>query len=248
MIVTPAFLISGFVLHQAFVGRPANAPDALRGTAAVAEEREVLVAAGASNVQGTSSADWVSGLYDTDMTVVNAGINGHTTGDLLNRLDRDVIDLNPDHVVLLVGTNDIRGSIDPNESKVNVTKILDRLEDKTDANIAIQSLSPLGEQPDSDLNAKVNAYNAFLKSEADAREGLTYLGVNEVITPRLTGDAPDFTFPIVQTAFDLFLFDKEFIEISESHGLQYLVDNVHMNERGAAIAGDLTAEWLEQVR
>lgn len=247
VIITPVLLISGFVLNHAINGRPANAPDALRGTAAVAEEREVLVLAGASTIQGTISADWVSGLYDTDMTVVNAGINGHTTEDLLNRLDRDVIDLNPDHVVLLVGTNDVRGDIDPEETEVNVGKILDRLESETDANIALMSLQPIGEQVDSDLNAEVNAYNAVLKAQADTR-GLAYLGLNEAITAKLTGDAPDFTFPVVQTAFDLFLFDKEFIEISESHGLQYLVDNVHLNERGAAIAGDLTTEWLEQVR
>jgi acyl-CoA thioesterase-1 len=109
------------------------------------------------------------------------------------------------------------------------------------------SLQPLGEQVDSDYNQRVNDYNAMLADQAEAR-GIGYLPLNEAITPNLDGDAPDFNFPIIQTAIDLYLFDKEFIEISESHGLQYLVDNVHLNERGAAIAGDLAAEWLEQIR
>ncbi len=57
-------------------------------------------------------------------------------------------------------------------------------------------------------------------------------------------DAPDFSFPIVQTAFDRFLFGKTFNEMSESHGLRVTVDNVHLNERGAAVAGRLAAQWL----
>jgi acyl-CoA thioesterase-1 len=245
-VVGAGALVFGFVCFQAFAGLPANNADSVRNDPALASS-EVLVVAGASTVQGTLSADWVSGLDVPDTTVVNTGRNGHTTADMLDRLERDVIELSPDQVIFLVGTNDIRADIDPAQSEANITAILDRMEAETDADVAVMSLQPLGEQVDSDYNQRVNGYNAMLADQAETR-GIGYLGLNEAITPNLDGDAPDFSFPIVQTAIDRYLFDKEFIEISESHGLQYLADNVHLNERGAAIAGDLAAEWLEQIR
>ena len=42
--------------------------------------------------------------------VSNAGISGNTTGDLLHRLDHDVLDKNPDLVILMAGTNDMVNS------------------------------------------------------------------------------------------------------------------------------------------
>jgi lysophospholipase L1-like esterase len=38
--------------------------------------------------------------------VINAGVSGNTSGQLLARLDRDVLSRNPDVVVVMVGTND----------------------------------------------------------------------------------------------------------------------------------------------
>ena len=42
--------------------------------------------------------------------VINEGVGGNTTKDLLVRIDRDVIDLNPDLVIVMVGTNDMLNS------------------------------------------------------------------------------------------------------------------------------------------
>ena len=39
--------------------------------------------------------------------VVNMGDKGHTTRDMLARWQRDVLDLHPDRVVLMIGTNDV---------------------------------------------------------------------------------------------------------------------------------------------
>ncbi|MFI8528402.1 SGNH/GDSL hydrolase family protein [Promicromonospora sukumoe] len=243
-LLAAALLVSVTVLMQAFILKPANGPDAFRDAPA---SDSLIVVAGASTVQGTISADWVSGLYEPGTDVVNAGINGHTTADLLERLDRDVIELDPERVITLVGTNDIRGDVDPAQSQENISQILDQLTTQTSADVAVMSLQPLGEQLDSDQNTRIRAYNAMLKSEAEAR-GVDYLPLYESLEPLLDGDAPDFSFPIIQTAFDKFLFGKTFTEMSESHGLQVTADNVHLNERGAAVAGRLAAEWMEQTR
>lgn len=46
--------------------------------------------------------------------VINRGINGNTTSDMLERMKRHVLDLNPDYVIIMGGHNDIvwRESID----------------------------------------------------------------------------------------------------------------------------------------
>ncbi|WP_285102110.1 GDSL-type esterase/lipase family protein [Promicromonospora sp. MEB111] len=239
-----ALLVSVTVLVKAFIFKPANGPAAFRDAPA---SDSLMVVAGASTVQGTISADWVSGLYEPGTDVVNAGINGHTTADLLERLDRDVVELDPERVITLVGTNDIRNDVDPAQSQENISKILDKLTTQTSADVAVMSLQPLGEQPDSDENTRVRAYNAMLKSEAEER-GVDYLPLFESLEPLLDGDAPDFSFPIIRTAFDKFLFGRTFNEMSAGHGLQITADNVHLNERGAAVAGRLAAGWMEQTR
>jgi acyl-CoA thioesterase I len=243
-LVTAALTVTTLVLSLAFLDRPGNSPDAFRGVPATGPR---IVVAGASTVQGTISADWVSGLHEPGATVVNAGVNGHTTADLLARLDADVIDLDPDRVILLVGTNDIRGDVDPAVSRANVAAMLDRLSAGTDADLAVMSLQPLGEQLDSDLNDRVRAYNAALGAEAAAR-GVAYLPLFESLAPLIGPGAPDFSFPIVRTAFDRFLLGHTFADISRRHGLTVTADNVHLNERGAAVAQRLAADWIAQGR
>lgn len=244
IVLAVVLITCGTVLYKAFISRPSNTPDAFRDRPASAS---LMVVAGASTVQGTISADWVSGLYEPGTDVVNAGVNGHTTGDLLARLDHDVIDLDPERVILLVGTNDIRHGVDPAESHGNMSDILDKLTTETDADIAVMSLQPLGEQVSSVHNDKVRAYNLMLEEEA-AERGVSYLPLFEKLVPLLDDEAPEFSFPILGTAFDRFLWGKTFNEMSDRHGLQVTADNVHLNERGAAVAGQLAAAWVEETR
>jgi len=57
---------------------------------------------------GDSITDfWRLNEYFPDSDYVNRGIAGQTSGQLLQRLKPDVIDLHPEAVVILVGTNDL---------------------------------------------------------------------------------------------------------------------------------------------
>lgn len=82
-------------------------------------------------------------------------------------------------------------------------------------------------------------------SGRSVRARADYLPLFENLVPLLGADAPDFSFPILRTAFDRFLFGRTFNEMSQSHGLRVTVDNVHLNERGAGVAHRLAAQWLE---
>ncbi len=44
--------------------------------------------------------------YFSEYTVYNRGIGGDTTEGLLKRMDESIFDLNPSHVIILMGTND----------------------------------------------------------------------------------------------------------------------------------------------
>ncbi len=53
----------------------------------------------------------ISNAVSTPQTkVINAGVGGNTTRDLLKRIDRDVLEHRPDLVILMVGTNDMLNS------------------------------------------------------------------------------------------------------------------------------------------
>lgn len=55
------------------------------------------------------SVSWVTmlGRALEDAEVINRGINGNTTGDMLRRFDRSVLAHNPTHVIIMGGINDV---------------------------------------------------------------------------------------------------------------------------------------------
>lgn len=53
-------------------------------------------------------ADKLLPIYpDTDIELINKGISGNEVGDLLARVEEDVIALNPDAVVIMIGINNV---------------------------------------------------------------------------------------------------------------------------------------------
>ncbi|MEP3837809.1 MAG: GDSL-type esterase/lipase family protein [Algibacter sp.] len=68
--------------------------------------------------------------------VVNAGIGGNTTKDLLKRIDKDVLAGNPGLVILMVGTNDM----------LNSKKMMDYNNYRANLNILIQKIKSAGSE------------------------------------------------------------------------------------------------------
>jgi lysophospholipase L1-like esterase len=61
-------------------------------------------------------ATGLQSLYpDYELTVYNRGISGHRTGDLVNRWDKDTLNLKPDIVTILIGINDVWRRFDSND-------------------------------------------------------------------------------------------------------------------------------------
>ena len=51
---------------------------------------------------------WVKLLHkNLNIEIINKGVNGDTTAGILSRSYKDILQLNPSHVILMAGTNDI---------------------------------------------------------------------------------------------------------------------------------------------
>lgn len=86
-----------------------------------------------------------------DVRVVNAGINGNTSRQGLARLQRDVLSLRPDAVVVFFGANDSRldspkTQVDLPEYKSNLEKIIDRCQ-KAGAKVLLGTMPPIVSEP-----------------------------------------------------------------------------------------------------
>ncbi len=107
------------------------------------------------------------------------GIGGQTTPQMLIRFKPDVIDLKPEIVVILAGTNDIAGNTGPATVKM-ITDNLGAMAQLAKANgimVIMSSILPVKEYPWSkevDAVHEIKLVNDWIKSYALA-EGLVYL-------------------------------------------------------------------------
>ncbi len=60
------------------------------------------------------------------LQVINKGLNGDLTEGMLNRFDRDVLQLSPNHVIILGGTNDIGWGVPVREIYSNLEAMYDK--------------------------------------------------------------------------------------------------------------------------
>jgi lysophospholipase L1-like esterase len=213
----------------------------------------VVVAAGASMTRGTLGHDWVADLRERPgpdgRVIVDAGINGDTSAGLLGRVDDDVVACDPDAVVLLIGTNDVRDGVPVEDYRAHLDAITARVTERTSARVALVSLPPLGEDPGADVNRRLPAYNAAVRAAAE-HAGADYLPVNERFAERLaeSGAGPAFGFGF-GTAYlasaEHYLLGRSWDDVARGNGLGLYVDHIHLSDEGGAIVTDLVGRWLD---
>ena len=118
----------------------------------IKEQDENIVFFGDSITEGYN----VKEFYD-EFRVVNSGISGNTTEDLINRIDRDLYDYNPSAVIIQIGTNDLRVSIKDEEIISNIKKIIKGIrKNRKNASILVESIYPLNRDMDTEYWDGVN--------------------------------------------------------------------------------------------
>ena len=102
----------------------------------------------------------VKEFYD-EYRVVNSGISGNTTNDLINRIDNDLYDYNPSVVIIQIGTNDLRANIKDEEIITNIKTIIKGIrKNRKNASILVESIYPLNRDMDTEYWNGVNTdYN-----------------------------------------------------------------------------------------
>jgi len=111
---------------------------------------------------------------------VNRGISGQTTEQMVVRFRQDVIDLHPQTVVILAGTNDIAGNTGPETTEMiedNFRSMVD-LARANSIRVVLASVLPAAAYPwkpsAGNPAEKIRALNNWLKSYA-ASQSITYL-------------------------------------------------------------------------
>ena len=153
--------------------------------------------------------------------VVNAGISGHKSTDMLARFQRDVLDKKPDLVTISVGVNDVWHGFYDNHPEgdgpkgIPLVEYRQHVEDmitqaqKIGAKVVVLTTTVIHEDGDNKENAKLKSYNAALRDLAKKHHA---------------------TFVDYQKPFWALInaYQKE----TGGHELLLTVDGVHMNPTG----------------
>lgn len=138
--------------------------------------------------------DSLMNLYKTsliyeDLPVINSGISGHCTEDILKDMENRVYKYNPTKVFLLIGTNDIYYKRDfPDAERVNQTYnninlIVEEIkENRPKCDIFVISLLPLNNNYEGVFGRHiedVDKINEKLKKHYAKEEKVTYIDVNK---------------------------------------------------------------------
>ncbi|WP_181308591.1 SGNH/GDSL hydrolase family protein [Rufibacter sp. XAAS-G3-1] len=140
---------------------------------------------------------------------VGRGIGGQTTPQMLIRFTPDVIDLKPEAVVILAGTNDIAGNTGPSSVKMITDNLaaMAQLAKSNGIKVVLSSILPVKEYPwskDVDAVGMIAQVNAWMKQYAhehdfvyldyfsamsDEEKGLRKVYSGDGVHPNLAGYA-----------------------------------------------------------
>ena len=136
--------------------------------------------------------------YFTEKGYINRGIGGQTTPQMLIRFKPDVVDLKPEIVVILAGTNDIAGNTGPSNAKMITDNIFSMAEiaKAYQMKVVLSSILPVYEydwaREIKDPPSTIQAVNDALKQYA-SDQGLIYLDYFSSMVDERQGLNSDYT-------------------------------------------------------
>ena len=232
---------------------------------------KTLVCFGDSLTEGVIGASYVDILrarLPADIRVINAGINGDTTVNLLRRFERDVVPYHPDLVMILVGLNDLTTAygwpsnrayyrfikrvpiaLTPMRFARAYQRLISQLRRHTNAQLALCTLTTVGEQPDNVFQTYIEAYSTIIRALAE-REQLPLLDLRSAFQAALAEDPRDgppyYIWTPVLDAAAIRLRGRTYAELGTRRGYQLLCDGAHLADAGAALVAETMLPFLEQ--
>ena len=131
--------------------------------------------------------------------VINRGISGQTTAQMLVRFRQDVVDLHPHTVHILAGVNDLAGNTGPSSASRVESNIMSMVDMARANHIAVVLASELPAavipwRREINVSTQIAAVNVWMK-EYTAKQGITYIdyysklaGDGGAFNPQLTLD------------------------------------------------------------
>ena len=129
---------------------------------------------------------------------INRGISGQTTPQMLLRFRADVINLNPELVIILAGTNDIAGNTGPSSIEMIAHNIISMAELAmiNDIKIILCSVLPVYDytwKPGLNPVGKISALNEIIRDYAQ-NNGIMYLDYYSSMVDDRKGLTEDYTY------------------------------------------------------
>jgi acyl-CoA thioesterase-1 len=248
---------------------PSNTPDKFRAQ----PHKKLVVCIGDSITQGTISFNYVDVLSSSvslmDYTFINAGVNGDLAYNALTRVN-SIINLNPDYVFILLGTNDVNATLSQENElmyiknknlpekpskewfKKNLYSLIKSLKQKTSSKIAILSIPVIGEKLGSAELRKTIDYSLIIK-ELAKNESLVYLPLNEMQlefleaknhTPGTVYSAKASKILMLQNAYMHYILQMGWQSISAKRGLLLSTDTIHQNDITGKMINELISNFL----
>lgn len=239
------------------------------------KRKKVVMFIGDSLTHGTIGESYIkiisNRLNCEKFEYINAGINGELTFNVLSRMD-DIIQCKPDFITILIGTNNLNGSISiknakiyermkniPKESdfwsdkrfKKDLSNILKRLKQETNARTAILSIPPLGEKSNSLPFKQSISYSLIIKDLAKQYD-ITYLPLNEKMVAFIEDNPPQSNYTVRNLVINMakvifaHYLGSSWNKISKKNGLIFFIDNLHLNSIGATIIADFIEKFLKK--
>lgn len=237
--------------------------------------QQTVVCAGDSTTAGLVASNYVEKLcqrlLSEQFEVINAGVNGDLSHDLLRRIDK-VIAHNPDIVAILIGTNDVNyrfdqnswrryqrratgvklPSLTPERFRQNYTEIITRLQMAGVRQTALVSLPMQGEALDHPINQCVLEYNQIILNLATQFD-LPYLPLYERLHGLLDANHHRprqpyaYSYPrLLRAIIRHYLLHQSWDRIAFANGLLVLTDHLHLSDLGATVVAELLACLLTE--
>ncbi|MGB1811647.1 MAG: SGNH/GDSL hydrolase family protein [Candidatus Kariarchaeum pelagius] len=231
--------------------------------------KEIVVLIGDSLTHGNVQPSWVNSMrkkMGEDFEFINAGINGETTNDVLNRIN-EILACDPNIATLLIGNNNLMGSFERNERNYKKSKqvewsingfeneyrmIVKKLIENN-ITLAVSSLMSYGEEIGSDEFERTREYSKIIKKIAD-EFSLYYIPLFEEIEKYLIEKGGNTNLPKIENdslimlqnfMVKKILLKQSWDKISTDSRFKVTLDHIHFNNYSANLMESMVSEFIK---
>ena len=231
--------------------------------------KEIVVLIGDSLTHGNVQPSWVNSMrkkMGADFEFINAGINGETTNDVLNRIN-EILTCDPNIATLLIGNNNLMGSFERNERNYKKSKqvewsingfeneyrmIVKKLIENN-ITLAVSSLMSYGEEIGSDEFERTREYSIIIKKIAD-EFNLYYIPLFEEVEKYLIEKGENTNLPKIENdglimlqnfMIKKILLKQSWDKISTDSRFKVTLDHIHFNNYSANLMESMVSEFIK---